>query len=271
MAKYRKGVFFVIYAKNKKGNFEYLILKRQLHWKGWEFPKGGIEKRETHLKTIQREMDEETGLVPLNFKKFKIKGRYKYDRNLEDRPEMIGQTFESLYAVEVNKKKIKVDGIEHCDFRWVNYSDALKLLKWDNQKQSIKIVGEWLEKRKKIGAREFRTSSGSLIFMGKNKANNEKLVNEFKGQKNTIVHTLAPGSPFCVIDDLKPSKQDIMLSGAVCIRHSQDWRDNKSDTFVHVFNGKKVYKDKLMPLGTFGVKSPKKIKIKKIDIQKCKQ
>lgn len=271
MTKYRKGVFFVLYAKNKKGNFEYLILKRKLHWNGWEFPKGGIEKKETHLNTIQREMKEETGLIPLNFKKFNIKGKYKYDRNLEDRPEMIGQTFESLYAIEVKKKKIKVDGLEHCDFRWVNYSDALKLLEWNNQKQSIKIVGGWLEKRKKIGAREFRTSSGNLIFMGKNKVNNEKLVNEFKDKKNTILHTLAPGSPFCITDDLKPSKQDIKETAIICARYSQDWRNNKSDVEVHIFNGKKVYKNKLMPLGTFGVKSPKKIKVKKEEIQKCKQ
>jgi len=264
MKKYRKGVFFVIYAKNKKGNFEYLILKRQLHWKGWEFPKGGIEKKETHLKTIQREMKEETGLAPLNFKKFNLNGKYKYDRNLEDRPEIIGQTFESLYAVEVNKKKINVDGIEHSDYRWVDSRDALKLLTWDNQKQSLKLVNEWLVLRK---FREYLTKDHVFIWSGRNKKQNNDLVELFKGKKNIIMHTAARGSPFCVLDSLKPSRKDIEQCAIICASYSQDWRNNKSDVEVHVFDGQKVYKTKEMPLGTFGVKKQKTIKVKKEEIK----
>ena len=177
MTKYRKGVFFVVYAKNKKGNIEYLILKRQLHWIGWEFPKGGIEKSETHLKTIQRELKEETSLIPLNYRQFNIKGKFKYDRRLEDRPDMIGQTFESLYAIEVKKGKIKVDGIEHNDFRWLDFGSAKKLLTWDNQKKSISIVNEWLKLRK---FREYITSSGIFVFSGRNRKQNEELVNKFQ-------------------------------------------------------------------------------------------
>ena len=42
---YRKSVFIVVYRKTEKGIL-YLILKRKLHWVGWEFPKGGIEPEE---------------------------------------------------------------------------------------------------------------------------------------------------------------------------------------------------------------------------------
>ncbi len=263
MKKYRKGVFFVVYAKNKKGNIEYLILKRQLHWKGWEFPKGGIEKKETHLSTIKRELKEETGLVPLNFRKFNIKGKFKYHDRLEDRPEQIGQTFESLYAVEVKKKKIKVDEIEHNDSRWVDFNSAGKLLTWDNQKKSIEIVNKWLKLRK---FREYITVSGVFVFSGRNKKQNEDLVNQFKGEKNIMMHTEARGSPFCIIDSLKPSKKDLKEAAIFCAKHSQDWRDNKKDVTVHVFNGKSVYKRDYMPLGTFGVRKAKKIIIKKNEI-----
>ena len=41
-SKYRKIVFIVTYAK-LKDKIYYLILKRKLHWKGWEFVKGGID------------------------------------------------------------------------------------------------------------------------------------------------------------------------------------------------------------------------------------
>jgi len=264
MNKYRKGVFFVVYAKNKKGNMEYLILKRQLHWIGWEFPKGGIEKSETHLNTIKRELKEETGLTPLNFRKFDVKGKFKYQDTLEDRPEKIGQTFESLYAVEVNKQNIKVDKIEHNDFRWVDFNSAKKLLTWENQKTSIETVHKWLELRK---FREHITKSGLFIFSGKNKKQNEALVDRFKGAKNIIMHTAASGSPFCVIDDLKPSKQDIKEASIFCAKYSQDWRDNQKDVTVHIFDGKSVYKGKNMPLGTFGVQKAKKIIIKKNEIK----
>ena len=264
MTKYRKGVFFVVYAKTKKGKPEYLLLKRQLHWKGWEFPKGGIEKGEDHVRTIMREIEEETQLVPIKIKKFNVKGKFKYDRYLEDRPGIVGQTF-ALYSVEVKKKKIRVDGIEHSDHRWLDFNNALKKLAWKDQRESLELVNEWLKRMK---FREYVTRSGLSVLIGKNEKQNEELVNLFKGEKNVIIHTAARGSPFCVIDYLKPSRKDIKETAVACARYSQDWSNNKSDVIVHIFNGKKVYKEKDMPIGTFGVKRPKKMKVKKKEIRK---
>ena len=59
---FRKGVFIVVYT-NDKGKIKYLLLKRKLHWKGWEFPKGGIKKGEGILKAVKRELKEEAGLA----------------------------------------------------------------------------------------------------------------------------------------------------------------------------------------------------------------
>ena len=50
---YRKGFFIVTYSRTKEG-IKYLILKRKLHWKGWEFPKGGLEKGESFEKAVKR-------------------------------------------------------------------------------------------------------------------------------------------------------------------------------------------------------------------------
>jgi 8-oxo-dGTP pyrophosphatase MutT (NUDIX family) len=146
MKKYRRAVFIVTYAKTKKG-IEYLILKRKLHWKGWEFPKGAINFLETKKKAVKRELMEETGLSAKKIKKFEIKGKYKYNKVLNDRPNVIGQTY-SLYAVRVEKKKVIVDNYEHEDYKWVNFCEAKRKLKWPNQKKCLKIVNDWLENDK---------------------------------------------------------------------------------------------------------------------------
>ncbi len=143
--KYRKAIFIVAYTQTKKG-IEYLILKRRLHWRGWEFPKGAIKFFETKRLVVRRELLEETGLIPLKIKKFDYSGKYDYNKIFPDRPKIQGQTF-SLYAVSVEKKDICVDKIEHSDYRWVGFEEALKMLKWPNQKKSLKIVNEWLKEK----------------------------------------------------------------------------------------------------------------------------
>lgn len=140
--KYRKAVFIVTHAKTKK-EIEYLILKRKLHWKGWEFPKGGIKFLETKKGAVERELKEETGLNPLKIKKFKLEGRYRYHRKLNDRKGFVGQSFQ-LYATEVKKSKV-IFGHEHSDYKWVGFKEALKKLRWPNQRKSLKIVNTWLK------------------------------------------------------------------------------------------------------------------------------
>ncbi len=59
----RKGVNGIIYSKEKDGIF-FLVLHRVLNWKGWEFPKGGIEKTDSVDEiALRREIKEETGLT----------------------------------------------------------------------------------------------------------------------------------------------------------------------------------------------------------------
>jgi len=116
--------------------------------------------------------------------------------------------------------------------------------------------------------RELKTSSGKDLLIGKDKESNEKLVKKFKGKSNTILHTAASGSPFCIVNDLKPDVKDIKEAAIVCAKYSQDWRDNKKDVIVHVFTGKDVFKRIFMKTGTFGIKKFKKTKVKKADIIK---
>ena len=143
MKKYRKAIFAVVYSK-EKNKIDYLLLKRKLHWVGWEFPKGGIDLFESKIGAVKREIREETGLKGLEIKKFPVYGEYPYQNKLPDRREITGQTF-SLFAVRVKGKKVRLDNLEHSDYLWLNFNEAVKKLTWPNQKKCLKIVNEWLK------------------------------------------------------------------------------------------------------------------------------
>ena len=120
--------------------------------------------------------------------------------------------------------------------------------------------------------RKIKLKTGTEILLGRNAEGNDDLVKQFKGKPNVILHTVAPGSPFCVINKLKPLKEEIKMSGIYCVKYSQDWRNNKSDTKVHQFTGKDVKKPFFgRKAGTWKIIGKAKvIKIKKGDVMKLK-
>ncbi len=265
MRKYRKAVFMVAYADTSEG-IKYLILERKKHWKGWEFPKGGIEEGEKEKQTVQREIKEETGLDYKKIKKFDYEGKYDYPKEFKDRPGVIGQTFK-LFAVELKKhcdKKIEIDKKEHFSYKWLKFKEAFKKLTWNNQKKALVIVDRWLNKKPNFHI--MITSSGKLVLGGKNEKNNEKLVNQCE-KDEIVLHTDKPGSSFVNIKG-KANKEDIGEAAIFCASKSQDWKKNKGDVIVNYFKGKDIYKEKTMKTGTFGVKNKKSIKIKKQEIEK---
>ena len=143
--KYRRVVFAVVYRR-KNGKIEYLLLKRKLHWKGWEFPKGGIERFESKKMTVWREVFEETGIRPIRIKNHRFDGSYNYKKNIPKRP-FVGQIF-YLYSAEINSdSEVKIDGREHSDFQWIDFRKSLHILTWDNQRECLKRVDDWVRRK----------------------------------------------------------------------------------------------------------------------------
>ena len=116
--------------------------------------------------------------------------------------------------------------------------------------------------------RQIVLESGIKLLLGKDAKSNDELMKKFRGKENRIFHTVASGSPFCVIENLDPTKTEILTAGVYCARYSQDWRDNKSDVAINVFTGKDISKGKAEKPGTWKVKKSELIKIKKEDILK---
>jgi len=139
--KYRKTVFMVAYCCPDKNKIFYLLLKRKFHWIGWEFPKGGVEKNETLIQAVKRELKEETGQKAFNIKKYKNKGEYKYKKRIRSRKGILGQTY-TLFSAEIKDNPIKIDKKEHSTYRFLPFNKAKKLLKWENQKSCIEIVNK---------------------------------------------------------------------------------------------------------------------------------
>ena len=118
--------------------------------------------------------------------------------------------------------------------------------------------------------RKITLESGAGLILGKDEDSNDYLMRDFQGKSNIILHTAAPGSPFGVIEKLKPTRNEISASGAWVARYSQDWRDNKGDVKINIFTGKDISKSAGMKPGLWKVKSSKTktITIKKKDILK---
>jgi 8-oxo-dGTP pyrophosphatase MutT (NUDIX family) len=147
---YRQGIFFVVYRK-KKDNVEYLILKRRLHWTGWEFPKAGLKiyERKDKVAAVVRELKEEAGgCEPIKILNFKAEGKYKYGGKIVGRP-WIGQTY-TLFAVEVKcpGRTVKIDKHEHSEYKWLGFEKAMEILTWPNQRKCLEIVHKKIKRKR---------------------------------------------------------------------------------------------------------------------------
>ena len=135
-----------MHSVSKENKIQYLVLKRKHHWKGWEFPKGGINLDEKMESAVRREVGEETGLTARKIRKFNFSGKYLYKKEFSDRTGIVGQTF-SLYSAEVKKGKVKIDKKEHSEYNWLEFEKAIKKVRFNNQKKSLRIVNESLNRK----------------------------------------------------------------------------------------------------------------------------
>ncbi len=151
--RFRKGVFVVAYRLTRglfgRETIKYLVLKRKLHWKGWEFPKGGINGKESLLEAAKREVKEETGQEGFNFKDYRVSGKYPYPKELSDRKGVEGQTYH-LFSCELKSKKVKFDRHEQSSYKWKSLGKALKMITYENQKKSLRIVDKKINKHLKF-------------------------------------------------------------------------------------------------------------------------
>ncbi len=129
-----KQIDSYIYRNTDAGPI-YLMLKRSTgkHYEHlWQGVAGKIEKGETAVQTVVRELEEETGKKP---KKLFVADHIAsfYDAR-NDRIQMV-----PVFGIEVENSDVQLSD-EHLEYKWVSFEEALTLLTWKGQKEGLRTV-----------------------------------------------------------------------------------------------------------------------------------
>ena len=129
-----KQIDSYIYRNTENGPI-YLMLKRspgKYYEHLWQGVAGKIEKGETAVQTVVRELKEETGKEPIKiFVADHIASFYNAKYN---------QIFMvPIFGIEVEGSEVQLSE-EHSEYKWVPFEDALNLLTWKGQKEGLRTV-----------------------------------------------------------------------------------------------------------------------------------
>lgn len=134
----------VIFRRTGRGE-EYLLLKRSddepLYPGIWQFLTGTKEESEHALRTVCREMREETGLEPVKVWPFPIVLTFydRYSDSVHHAP---------LFAAEVDNGLPVSISSEHAEYRWVAFDEAMKMLPLPGQREALRAVKHELFERR---------------------------------------------------------------------------------------------------------------------------
>jgi bis(5'-nucleosidyl)-tetraphosphatase len=118
----------VVYRETEKGRM-YLLLQNVGRW---DFPKGGVEKGESEVQTVMREVREETGIQGIKIVPgFRKVIEYFYRR---DGKNIHKQVVYLLATTDDEEVKIS---FEHQGYGWFPYQQALDRASYDNSKITL--------------------------------------------------------------------------------------------------------------------------------------
>ena len=133
---YEKSCGAVIFQGTEQKR-QFLLIKN-LYGKHWGFPKGHMEKGESERETAAREVLEETGLA------IEILDGFRETSGYHPRPKISKRVVFFLGRACSGEVIIQQEEIER--FRWVSYSGAMEILRFENDRRVLTRAWEWLKK-----------------------------------------------------------------------------------------------------------------------------
>lgn len=124
------AIHFLLMRYAKRGNFR------------WDYPKGAVEKGETPVGAMIREVKEETGIqYPRHIKGFHSAIKWHYLR--DGKPHFKTVDF---FLVQSPTKKISLSS-EHSAYAWLTFGGTLRRLKHKNAQGVLKKAHAFLTQR----------------------------------------------------------------------------------------------------------------------------
>lgn len=133
--------------KIENGEMKFLLLKRSPFEKYpniWQMVTGKIKENETAYQTAIRELKEETGLTAEEIFSVPIVNSVYLSETDE-------VCLIPVFVCRVSEdSKIKISS-EHNEFKWATPSEAIELLAWEGQKNSVKLIQRyWFNEKEKL-------------------------------------------------------------------------------------------------------------------------
>jgi len=106
----------------------------------WDFPKGHVEKGETDIAAMLRELKEETGIEDAKIvPKFRETINYFFTENGRKIKKQV-----VFFLVESGTNNVKLSH-EHTDYAWLPYAEAMKKVTFNNARDVLKKAYEFLK------------------------------------------------------------------------------------------------------------------------------
>ena len=128
-------------CRKSSDGYKFLLLKRaesaKIYPGIWQMITGTIETHEHTNDAVFREMKEETGLSPVSI--YSIPRINTFYFAPSDKICM-----SPVFLSFVNDEKIMISS-EHSDYKWASYEEAVKLVHWPDQVESLRIIKNYLD------------------------------------------------------------------------------------------------------------------------------
>ncbi len=121
--------------RNIGGEIRFLLIKNKRST-NWGFPKGHIENGESKEDTARREVLEETGIHIKILPGFVSTSEYTIQGKVEKSV--------SIFVASTTDTQTKIQQEEIEDYIWLNYSKAIKKLKFENDRSILEKAHEFL-------------------------------------------------------------------------------------------------------------------------------